>query len=83
MLERARNAGVKSMIITGTSLSESQEALDFAKEFGMLLNVVLGALFTLYHFQGFSAPLVVILLAPPSLTSLRVGPTRTCLRWTN
>ncbi|KAJ7092559.1 hypothetical protein C8R44DRAFT_835595 [Mycena epipterygia] len=39
MLERARNAGVKSMIITGTSLSESQEALDLAKEFGFFCTV--------------------------------------------
>ncbi|KAJ7169721.1 Mg-dependent DNase [Mycena filopes] len=39
MLQRARNAGVKSMIITGTSLSESREALNLSKELGFFCTV--------------------------------------------
>ncbi|KZV83150.1 Mg-dependent DNase [Exidia glandulosa HHB12029] len=39
VLERAQNAGVKSMIITGTSLSESREAVRLAKEFGFFCTV--------------------------------------------
>jgi Tat protein secretion system quality control protein TatD with DNase activity len=34
MLERSRNAGVKTMIITGTSLKESNKALRLAKDHG-------------------------------------------------
>ncbi|KAJ7630775.1 hypothetical protein FB45DRAFT_979023 [Roridomyces roridus] len=34
VLDRASQAGVEGMIITGTSLSESQEALNLAKELG-------------------------------------------------
>lgn len=34
MLERARAAGVKSMIITGGSLKESREALKLAEKHG-------------------------------------------------
>ncbi|CAK5264595.1 unnamed protein product [Mycena citricolor] len=40
MLERARKAGVKSMIITGTSLRESREALKLAKELGNSPNFI-------------------------------------------
>jgi TatD DNase family protein len=36
MLERSQQAGVKSMIITGGSLSESRRALKLAKELGNL-----------------------------------------------
>ncbi|KAJ6621573.1 hypothetical protein B0H10DRAFT_1789430, partial [Mycena sp. CBHHK59/15] len=39
MLERARKAGVKSMIITGTSLRESQQALKLAKEHGFYCTI--------------------------------------------
>ncbi|KAJ7492782.1 Mg-dependent DNase [Mycena latifolia] len=39
ILERAQNAGVKSMIITGTSLSESEEALALAKELGFFCTI--------------------------------------------
>ncbi|EJD45783.1 Mg-dependent DNase [Auricularia subglabra TFB-10046 SS5] len=39
MLERARKAQVKSMIITGTSLSESREAIHLAKELGLYATV--------------------------------------------
>ncbi|KAF9269409.1 hypothetical protein L218DRAFT_1029692 [Marasmius fiardii PR-910] len=39
MLERARNAGVKSMIITGGSLHESKEALKLAREHGLYTTV--------------------------------------------
>ena len=39
MLERARAAGVKSMIITGGSLHESREALELAKQLGFYATV--------------------------------------------
>jgi len=39
MLERARKAGVKSMIITGGSLHESKQALDLAKRHGLFATV--------------------------------------------
>ncbi|KAJ7487425.1 hypothetical protein B0H11DRAFT_1089812 [Mycena galericulata] len=39
ILQRSRNAGVKGMIITGTSLLESQQALHLAKEFGFYCTV--------------------------------------------
>jgi TatD DNase family protein len=38
MLERCKKAGVKSMIITGTSLHESKHALSLAKEYGIQFN---------------------------------------------
>lgn len=34
ILERSRAAGVQSMIITGTSLAESKEALEMAARYG-------------------------------------------------
>ncbi len=34
MLERARAAGVKSMILTGGSLHESREAIELARQLG-------------------------------------------------
>ncbi|KAJ6509375.1 hypothetical protein C8R47DRAFT_1174045 [Mycena vitilis] len=39
MLERARKAGLKSMIITGTSLKESREAMSLARELGFYCTV--------------------------------------------
>ena len=39
MLERARAAGVKSMIITGGSLHESKEALELAQQLGFYATV--------------------------------------------
>ncbi|KAL5534003.1 hypothetical protein ACEPAG_463 [Sanghuangporus baumii] len=39
MLQRAKTAGVKSMIITGGSLSESQEALKVAEKYGLYATV--------------------------------------------
>lgn len=39
MLERANAAGVKSMIITGTSLSESREAIKLAQEHGLYATI--------------------------------------------
>ncbi|KAJ7900173.1 Mg-dependent DNase [Mycena olivaceomarginata] len=39
MLERARKAGLKSMIITGTSLEESRDALSLARELGFFCTV--------------------------------------------
>ncbi|KAH7910706.1 hypothetical protein BJ138DRAFT_1008217 [Hygrophoropsis aurantiaca] len=39
MLERSRAAGVKSMIITGGSLSESKQALDLARKHGLYATV--------------------------------------------
>lgn len=33
-MERSKQAGVKSMIITGGSLHESKKALDLAKKYG-------------------------------------------------
>lgn len=38
VLQRARDAGVRSQIITGGSLSESKEALQLAKEHGIFLH---------------------------------------------
>lgn len=39
MLERSREAGVESMIITGGSLHESKEALNLAKQHGLYATV--------------------------------------------
>ncbi|KAJ7225683.1 hypothetical protein GGX14DRAFT_640317 [Mycena pura] len=39
MLERARNSGVKSMLITGTSLRESQQALQLAQRLGVYCTI--------------------------------------------
>ncbi|KAJ6604488.1 hypothetical protein DFH09DRAFT_1242462 [Mycena vulgaris] len=39
VVQRARNAGVKSMIITGTSLSESKEAVNLGKELGFFCTI--------------------------------------------
>ncbi|KAI0756797.1 Mg-dependent DNase [Daedaleopsis nitida] len=39
MLERSRAAGVKSMIVTGSSLHESKEALELANQFGLYATV--------------------------------------------
>ncbi|KZT30716.1 Mg-dependent DNase [Neolentinus lepideus HHB14362 ss-1] len=39
VLERSRAAGVKSMIITGGSLDESEEALELAKQLGLYATV--------------------------------------------
>ncbi|KAJ7275206.1 Mg-dependent DNase [Mycena haematopus] len=39
MLERARKAGVKSMILTGTSLQESRDALHLAQELGFFCTI--------------------------------------------
>ncbi|KAJ7654988.1 Mg-dependent DNase, partial [Mycena polygramma] len=39
VLERARKAGLKSMIITGTSLKESREAMSLARELGFYCTV--------------------------------------------
>ncbi|KAF8213223.1 Mg-dependent DNase [Mycena galopus ATCC 62051] len=39
ILERARNAGVKSIIVTGTSLQESREALHLSQELGFFATV--------------------------------------------
>ncbi|KAJ7786140.1 Mg-dependent DNase [Mycena metata] len=39
VLDRARNAGLKSMIITGTSLAESRGALSLAKDLGFFCTV--------------------------------------------
>ncbi|KAJ6519658.1 Mg-dependent DNase, partial [Mycena sanguinolenta] len=39
ILERARNAGVKSMIITGTSLQESSQAVRLAQELGFFCTI--------------------------------------------
>ncbi|KAJ7102095.1 Mg-dependent DNase [Mycena belliarum] len=39
ILERARNAGVKSMILTGTSLCESQQVLTLAKDLGFFCTI--------------------------------------------
>lgn len=35
VLQRSKDAGLKSMIITGGSLKESREAIKLAKEYGM------------------------------------------------
>jgi TatD DNase family protein len=51
MLERARNAGLKSMIITGTSLKESREAVTLAQELGTPFNHI--AEFCSFAFEGF------------------------------
>ncbi|KAJ6574946.1 Mg-dependent DNase [Mycena capillaripes] len=39
MLERARKAGLKSMIITGTSLKESREAVSLAQKLGFFCTI--------------------------------------------
>ncbi|KAF8898916.1 hypothetical protein BD779DRAFT_1486210 [Infundibulicybe gibba] len=39
LLHRSREAGVKSMIITGTSLRESQQALTLSKKYGLFATV--------------------------------------------
>jgi TatD DNase family protein len=41
MLERSKAAGVESMIITGTSLKESKDALEMAARYGALCVLIL------------------------------------------
>jgi TatD DNase family protein len=82
MLERARKAGLKSIIITGTSLEESRDALSLARELGMRFSIII-ANFIHSHFQAFFAPSDVILRVLPNLINSRAERTRICWHWTS
>jgi TatD DNase family protein len=41
IVQRAKDAGVERILITGTSLSESRGALNLAKRFGELIKPIL------------------------------------------
>lgn len=55
MLERSRTAGVSSMIITGSSLHESRQALELAKEHGRFHIMLLISHFLPHTFKGMYA----------------------------